>query len=223
VGYYVEKLSGERLRECYRVAPPRVQQYLRAELDFLLEHVSTGDEVLELGCGYGRVVLELAGRATKVVGIDTAPDSLALARELATERMSCAFELMDAVSMDFEDDRFDVVACVQNGICAFGVERLALLREALRVTRPGGSVLFSSYSDRFWEHRLRWFELQAEHGLVGELDRERTGDGTIACVDGFRSGRMTPDGFRSLCAQLEVEAEITEVDGSSVFCRVVAA
>lgn len=222
MGYYVEKLSGKRLRECYRIAPPRVRQYLRAELDFLLEHVARGDDVLELGCGYGRVVLQLAGRAAKVVGIDTAPGNLALARELAAERMNCAFELMDAVSMDFEDDRFDVVACVQNGICAFGVEQLALLREALRVTRPGGSVLFSSYSDRFWEHRLAWFELQAEHGLVGELDRERTGDGTIACLDGFRSGRMTPDGFRSLCARLDVEPEITEVDESSVFCRVVA-
>lgn len=221
MGYYAQKLSGSRLRECYRIAPSRVKQYFRAEIDFLLEAIAPTDEVLELGCGYGRVVFELAEQAAKVVGIDTAPENLALARELAGGRTDCEFQEMDAIALGFDDFRFDVVACVQNGICAFGVDPVALLREALRVTRPGGAVLFSSYSDLFWEHRFEWFQWQSARGLVGEIDLEHTGDGTIACLDGFRSGRMTPDDFRELCAELGVAPEITEVDESSVFCRVV--
>jgi hypothetical protein len=35
--YYAERLAAEKLRRCYEIAPPRVRQYLRAELDFALE------------------------------------------------------------------------------------------------------------------------------------------------------------------------------------------
>jgi hypothetical protein len=96
-----------------------------------------------------------------------------------------------------------------------------LLEEALRVTREGGIVLLSSYADDFWPHRLAWFEAQAAEGLVGPIDRSASRDGVIVCEDGFRSGRLSPDAFRSLCATLGVRAEVREVDGSSVFCEIV--
>ena len=31
--YYSQKISGERLKLCYSIAPPRVKQYLEAEID----------------------------------------------------------------------------------------------------------------------------------------------------------------------------------------------
>ena len=220
--YYSEKLAGARLRECYAIAPARVQQYLRAEIDFLIERIGAVESLLELGCGYGRVTLELAGSARRVIGIDTSEESLQLARELAGEGSCCGFLRMDAVDLRFPDDEFDVTVCVQNGICAFGVDREQLLREALRVTRPGGRVLLSSYSDRFWEHRLAWFELQAERGFLGPIDRQATGEGTIVCRDGFRAGRMTPEEFHELCARAGRRASVEEIDQSSVFCSVSA-
>ncbi len=53
--YYAQKLSAERLRSCYEVAPPDAQRYLKAELDFVRERTTSDSLVLELGCGYGRV------------------------------------------------------------------------------------------------------------------------------------------------------------------------
>ena len=223
VGYYNEHLSGARLCECYEVAPPHVRQYLDAEIEFVRGRLHETDSVLELGCGYGRVAFELARTAARVVGIDTAAESIALARELAGENARGAFWVMDALALEFDDGEFDAVVCVQNGVCAFGVDRLALLREALRVTRPGGRVLFSSYAAGFWPHRLEWFERQAKRGLVGEIDHERTGGGVIVCRDGFRAGAMSPRDFTDLCGRLGLTPAITEVDGSSVFCEVVAA
>jgi len=130
---------------------------------------------------------------------------------------------MDALDLRFPDDEFDFVACVQNGICAFGVDQEALAREALRVTRPGGRVVFSSYAEQFWPHRLAWFEDQARRGLVGDIDCSSTGDGVIVCKDGFRAGVMTPADFRWLGSKVGVVPVITEVDGSSVFCELVVA
>ena len=82
-------------------------------------------------------------------------------------------------------------------------------------------MLFSSYSDRFWEERLKWFEIQAEHQLIGEIDHHLTANGLIVCKDGFRATTMNAESFRSLAAFLKLTPTIIEVDGSSLFCEVV--
>jgi 2-polyprenyl-6-hydroxyphenyl methylase/3-demethylubiquinone-9 3-methyltransferase len=127
---------------------------------------------------------------------------------------------MDALDLQFPDCSFDAVVCLQNGICAFAVDPVSLLEEALRVTREGGIVLFSSYSDRFWSDRLAWFEAQAAEGLVGAIDRAASGDGVVVCKDGLRAGRLTPDDFRALCSRIGMRPRIAEVDGSSIFCKI---
>jgi 2-polyprenyl-6-hydroxyphenyl methylase/3-demethylubiquinone-9 3-methyltransferase len=219
MAYYAEKLAGERLKRCYEIAPPRVKQYLRAEIDHVLDRLHAGDAVLELGCGYGRVAFELAKKAARVVGIDTAAESLDLGRQLAAPGTPCEFIEMDASAMRFPDKYFDAVICLQNGICAFGVEKSRLVREAARVCRAGGRILFSSYTEAFWPHRLAWFEQQAAQSLLGEIDREATGEGVIVCKDGFRAGFMGPAEFRALWSRLGLIPEIREVDGSATFCE----
>ena len=220
-GYYDRRLAGPRLRQCYELASPRVRRYLEAEIEHVSGRLSPDDDVLELGCGYGRVALRLADKARRVVGIDTAEESLRLARILAGDRRNCRFLRMDALETSFPDGTFDAVVCVQNGICAFGVSPVELLREALRVTKPGGQLLFSSYSDRFWDERLAWFEAQVSAGLLGPIARGETGNGVIVCEDGFRAGTMSAAGFTTVCAALALRGDIVEVDGSSLFCQVV--
>ena len=219
MGYYSEKLSGARLRECYEIASPRVQQYFHAEIRHVLTRIEPADTVLELGCGYGRVVMKLAQAADRVVGIDTAAESLTLARQLTGSGSNCEFLEMDAVDLHFPDGEFDVVVCIQNGICAFGVDKECLLREAIRVTRPAGRVIVATYAERFWPHRLEWFERQAERGLVGDIDYDATRNGVIVCKDGFRAETVSPADLELLCAKIGVAPTITEVDGSSIFCE----
>jgi 2-polyprenyl-6-hydroxyphenyl methylase/3-demethylubiquinone-9 3-methyltransferase len=77
--------------------------------------------------------------------------------------------------------------------------------------------MFSSYSERFWEERLAWFEAQAAAGLIGAIDRERTGDGVIVCRDGLTLGAVGPDEFAELALGLEAELESVEVDESCWF------
>ncbi|MHC4218166.1 MAG: class I SAM-dependent methyltransferase [Planctomycetota bacterium] len=217
-GYYADNLSGERLRRCYEIAPARVGRYLDAEISFVLEHVKAADSVLELGCGYGRVLGRLLGCARAVTGIDTSRESLRLAAELVGDDPACRLHEMDALELGFPDGEFDLVACIQNGICAFGVDQSRLLREAIRVTRRGGTVLLSSYSDRFWADRLDWFRRQADVGLIGPIDEQATGDGTIVCTDGLRLAAVGPDDFTELTRVCGVTGHITEVDGSALFC-----
>jgi hypothetical protein len=106
------------------------------------------------------------------------------------------------------------------GIIAEITLPVVLLAEAVRVSRKGGVILFSSYSPQIWDARLEWFRDQARAGLVGEIDEQQTQPGTIVCKDGFRSSTVSGADFSALFARLGQEARITEVDSSSVFAQV---
>jgi 2-polyprenyl-6-hydroxyphenyl methylase/3-demethylubiquinone-9 3-methyltransferase len=217
-GYYSEKLSALRLRRCYEIAPPRVRQYFEAEIAYAVRRMPPDGRVLDLGCGYGRTLPDLLEKAREAIGIDTAEESLQLAQETLAPATGWRLAAMDAAALGFRDAVFDAVVCIQNGISAFKADRRTLLKEALRVTRPGGVALFSTYAERFWEDRLHWFRLQADEGLLGEIDEAATGNGVIVCRDGFRADTLRPADFEALFAGLGAKTEIIEVDGSSLFC-----
>ena len=219
-GYYSDNLSAKRLKKCYAIAPPRIQQYLKAELDHVLKKIRLHDLVLDLGCGYGRVMGELAQKAGFVIGIDTSRPSLLLGKKRFKNVSNCLFMEMDASNLGFPDETFTVVICIQNGISAFQVDQRQLISESIRVTKSGGTVLFSTYSEKFWKERLHWFELQAQAGLLGEIDYEKTGNGLIVCKDGFKATTVSADAFLALSSDHDLEVKIKEVDESSLFCEI---
>ena len=219
-GYYSKKLYAEKLKRVYEIASPRVKQYLDAEVDFVMKRLKPGDRVLELGCGYGRVLEKLAAGNYRIYGIDTSVQSLRSAKTGPKSR-TCEYAAMDAAQTGFKDGCFDVSTCIQNGISAFNVDRKSLIAEAIRITRTGGRVLFSSYTDAFWPERLSWFRRQADCGLLGEIDEAATGDGVIVCKDGFKATTVGPEEFKALCSELNCHPEITIVNESSVFCEII--
>ncbi len=193
---------------------------MQAEIDHVLKHVGPDSSIVELGCGYGRVLKVLAEHVDTAVGVDTSLGSLVMARDSLQYYDNCHLIQMDAVNTGLADDAFDVVVCIQNGISAFHVDHRELVREAVRITRPGGLAMFSTYTERFWEHRIKWFKLQAEVGLLGEIDHDVSGDGVVVCKDGFRATTVSPGKFTEMTDDLGAEVSLVEVDGSSLFCEI---
>ena len=219
--YYSDHLSAQRLQRCYELAPPRVRQYLEAEVQHVVKRIKESDLVLELGCGYGRILPALAEKAKRVVGIDTSISSLRYGRELLDPDRNCILAASQAAQLCFPDRTFDVVVCVQNGVSAFHVDQRKLIGESIRVTKSGGMILFSTYSEKFWNDRMQWFRLQAEAGLLGEIDGEKTKDGVIVCKDGFSATTVSADRFLQLTDGLDVDVKTIEVDASSLFCEMI--
>ena len=219
--YYKEKLSADKLLRCYEIAPPRIKQYLNAEIQFVVSNLHGADLVLELGCGYGRVMKVVSQFVSWIIGNDISRESLELARSYLESCRNYGVFLMDASQLSFRSCVFDVVFCIQNGISAFGVDKKRLIVESIRVTKDDGIILFSSYSPKIWEARLEWFREQSRFGLVGEIDEEKTCDGTIVCKDGFRATTVSGDEFVELFDDFGLNASVIEVDESSVFCKVV--
>ena len=217
--YYSDKLSAERLMRVYEIAPPRVGQYLKSEIDHVIKSLRPGDTILELGCGYGRALALIQQEDITAAGIDTSIANLTAARAFLSNSAIHLVQ-MNAVKLGFRDKSFDRVICIQNGISAFHLPPEKLVAESIRVTKPGGSALFSTYSHKFWDDRLEWFRLQAESSLIGEIDLNLTGDGKIVCKDGFSATTFGQEQFRSLAESFGLPYSIIEVDNSSLFLEI---
>ena len=216
--YYSRKLSSNLLKRCYDIAPKRVQQYLESEVNYVLEHISSSDVVLELGCGYGRVLKRLIPNSSDVIGIDISRENLELATVYIEYDLRCHLIHTSAEVLPFPENSVDKLVCIQNGISAFKINPLELIQESIRVTKSGGVCLFSSYSDKFWDHRLDWFRLQADAGLIGEINWDLTSNGIISCKDGFKATTFRLADFANLTSHLNLDTQILEIDESSVVC-----
>jgi len=104
--------------------------------------IGVGDRVLDLGCGKGTTAIYLARKCgCDVTGIDLSDELVAQGVELARRaRVShrTQFQVADAHSLPFSDGEFDVV--VSQAVLVLVKDKSRVIREALRVTKPGGSV-----------------------------------------------------------------------------------
>ena len=109
---------------------------------YLLDHLSPGTDVLDVGCGPGTITIDIARRVApgRVVGIDAAIDAVEAARAAADEAGVAGLEVRvdDVYGLDLPDASFDVVHAHQ--VLQHLTDPVAALREMRRVCRPGGVV-----------------------------------------------------------------------------------
>ncbi len=120
---------------------PAVQE-LRRWTRPLLE-VPAGGAVLDVGCGLGEVLIDLArerSQPIRLVGVDVSEVMLDVARaDAATAGVTLDLLHGDAAALPFPDDSFDAVRCERT--LQWVELPWQVLREILRVLRPGGSVV----------------------------------------------------------------------------------
>ncbi|WP_312649625.1 class I SAM-dependent methyltransferase [Aminipila sp.] len=214
--YYAQKLNSQSLFKVYDTNISRVKQYLAAEISFVREHLAGNEKILELGAGYGRIVRELAGSCKSIVGIDISNESVELSKEYLKNSPNAEIKIMDVNNLTFEE-KFDVILCLQNGLSAMKVPSQPLIKKIMEMIVNGGKAYFSTYSEKFWEHRVMWFQEQIAKGLLGELDLDKTKDGIIICKDGFKAIFHTPDDLKRIGELSGYEYQVQEIDESSVF------
>jgi SAM-dependent methyltransferase len=157
------------------------------EVDFLVDALGLrpGMKVLDAGCGPGRHALELGRRAIAVVGVDTSPDFVALARAAAGD-LPLEFREVDVRELAYAD-AFDAVICLcQGGFGLLGGDdaELDVISRVAAALRPGGRLALSAFSSYFVVRHLEPGErFDADTGVNHERTVVRDPDGRERSFD----------------------------------------
>jgi SAM-dependent methyltransferase len=104
-----------------------------------------GERIVDVGCGTGNAALLAARAGAEVTGLDLAERLLDVARGRAAEEgLPVEFKVGDAAALPAPDDAFDAAISVFGVIFADGPTAAA---ELLRVTRPGGRIVVTTWTD----------------------------------------------------------------------------
>jgi SAM-dependent methyltransferase len=149
-----------------------------------------GKRILDVGCGTGALMEPLIGADVRYEGLDIAPTMVAVAtrhlQELGAEGRF-KIHLATGLTMPFENDQFDAV--VGMGYLEYFDDPRSVIREAMRVVKPGGRLVFTIPK----KHSLDLTMVRATGALRG-LARLLTGKG----AEPIGRNRYTPEEFRAL-------------------------
>ena len=168
--------------------------------------IRKGWNVLDVGCGTGvlaRAVLERVGPSGTVTGLDPNPGMLAVAREQAPE---VDWQEGAAESLPFPDQHFDAVVS-QFGLMFFQ-NRVAALREMLRVLKPGGCLAIAVW-DAVENIPGFWTQLKLIERLAGPAAAEASAAPFVLGDRATLAGLFQEAGADS--------AEISTVRGQATF------
>ncbi len=89
---------------------PSLRNITKLILDNLPNHKG---KALDVGCGTGRVTIELAKRGFEVEGVDIEPRTIRIAKKIAEEsKINCNFSVSDfTLQNNIRDNYYDLVVC----------------------------------------------------------------------------------------------------------------
>lgn len=122
----------------------------------------TGQDVLEIGGGAGQGGRFLASEGARVCSTDLSEQMVRVGAAInARTGVTLPLLTCDAQALPFADASFDVVFTAY-GALPFVADSAGVLREAARVLRPGGRLVFST------THPIRWAfpDVPGEAGLT---------------------------------------------------------
>ena len=118
--------------------------------------IDAGDQILDVGCGAGDVLIDLAGLAGPGgtgVGVDASEQMLAAARaRAAAAGVDVTFEVGDVTALRFRDHTFDAIRSERT--LQWVHDPAAAVAEMVRVARPGGRICITDTD---------WASLVIEH------------------------------------------------------------
>lgn len=125
-----------------------------------LRSVPSGSNILEVGCGTGRLLLEVCDMGYELNGLDASPAMLSRFRENARHVFpEAGIILGESARVPCPDDSFDFVYCMrllnQTGSPEYALSTVA---EMIRVARPDDYILvefMNYYRPRFMGRRVR--------------------------------------------------------------------
>lgn len=124
----------------YQTPLGAVAHALESAAVFELAEAKPGMRVLDVGCGTGIYMLELARRDVYVIGVDPSIEMILIAREKFRQAgLKCYFICGSAEALPFRPERFDLALTVTS-LCFVGRPDRAV-EEMYRILKSGGRIV----------------------------------------------------------------------------------
>lgn len=154
---------------------------IRQRNDYVLEVIRRREDVrrfLDIGCGSGELVCDVAALGIQAEGVDFAPEMVELGRGLARQRRleNAVFACASVFDHEPADRPLDVVSA--NGFIEYvsREELLGFLARARSWLAPGGSLVMGSRNRLFNLFSLNdYTRLEARNGTLGLMLEEALG------------------------------------------------
>lgn len=152
----------------------RTRQVPWGEIRFLVDdYAASGDKILDIGCGNGRLLEFLLEMKTDYIGIDNSEKLIEIARK---KYPAAKFQTADALKLPFPDNYFNKVysIAVLHHIPSREL-RLRFCEEAKRILKPGGLFILT-----VWKfHKLHDLVLVLKYVVLKAIGRSKLDFGDI--------------------------------------------
>ena len=126
----------------------------------LVKPLQSGERVLDIGCGNGRLAKLLVNKNVRYLGIDNCAPLIKLAQENFLSHPQINFQAGDILQIPVEADSFDTVFCLAmlHHLPSADYRRQALA-EMKRVVKPNGRIIlmvWNLYQCRYWKYLIKY-------------------------------------------------------------------
>ncbi|MDY9924950.1 class I SAM-dependent methyltransferase [Methanosarcina sp.] len=151
----------------------------------IYNYLQDGDNILDIGCGFGKISLELASLGYLVTGIDINPEAVKLSKAAANNleldrkiEGRAEFQVGNASFLPFQRSSFNFVV-MQAFLTSVPdpQERARIIQEAFRVLKPEGYLYLVEFSQNwhlklYRKRYLQDFPVTKEEGSFFALNPE---------------------------------------------------
>ena len=108
--------------------------------------VPTHGDILDYGCGPGRISALLARQGFHVLGVDPSPAMISVARRQRLDKLQVEFRLCDSHPVAAKTNAFDAIVC--SSVIEYETHPVELLRKFSNALRPSGVLIISFANSR---------------------------------------------------------------------------
>ena len=132
-------------KEDERFAAPHRRVEFITTMNYIEKFAKKGDKILELGAGTGTYSIYLAKKGYRVEAVELSEHNLEILKINGEGEKNLTIRQGDAVELGmYSDDLFDVTLSLGPMYHIFNEKEMrSAIKEAVRVTKPGGIIIFS--------------------------------------------------------------------------------
>ncbi|MEM2089797.1 MAG: class I SAM-dependent methyltransferase [Candidatus Pacearchaeota archaeon] len=193
-------------------ADPLIKDWLEKENLYLKKNIKKGSIVLDVGCGFGRNIKAISTIAKKIVGTDNDKNLFEKIRKKLSKFKNVEVFLEDAKKMHFPNNMFDYTICMGNTFGNFGKDKVKILKEMQRVTKKGGKIIISVYSENALNIRIK------EYKRIG-IKIKKIQNGTVYSENGLILEQFNKEKLKRLFDLAGLKFKILELNSISYLCE----